>query len=379
VKILKLCVFPNDPLLSYLKKGEIKPRYFNPKNMFDEIHVISLFDSDAKPEHVKDLAGDAVLKIHTVGKTNILNVKLKKKKVVNLIREIKPDIIRSYNPLLQGWLATKVGKELGIPVVISLMGDYDRDLRHHAKQNKNWINYLKLKYSRNTLECFSIKNADEVIIIYEFIRKYAESLNAKNINLIYNKIDLTKFSPDVKPAIVESKPIIICVGRLMKEKNQEILIRAIKDMDVILLLIGDGPQYLELVSLVEKLDLKQKVRFERSIPNNEINSYYTSAKVFALPIKYGGFAIPALEAAASGIPVVLPKQEFDSKPEIIEKFAMLVDNTPESFQKVIKEILANESLRNQMIKNGLDTVKNISGDLMEEKEKNMYLKIIAKK
>lgn len=379
VKILKLCVFPNDPLSSYIKKGEIKSRYFNPKNMFDEIHVISLFDSDAKPEHVKDLAGDAVLKIHIVGKTNILNVKLKKKKVVNLIKEIKPDVIRSYNPLLQGWLATKAGKELGIPVVISLMGDYDRDLRYHAKQNKNWINYLKLKYSRKYLEYFSIKNADEIIIIYEFIRKYAESMNAKNINLIYNRIDLSKFSPDVKPVIVESKPIIICVGRLMKEKNQEILIHAIKDLDVILLLIGDGPQYSELVSLVGKLDLKQKVRFERSIPNNEINRYYTSAKVFALPIKYGGFAIPTLEAAASGIPVILPKQEFDSKPEIIEKFAMLIDNTPDSFQKAIKEILSNELLRNQMIKKGLDTVNNISGDLMEEEEENLYLKIIVKK
>lgn len=376
--MLKLCVFPNDPLLSYLKKGEIKPRYFNPKNIFDEIHVISLFDSDAKSEQVKDLAGDAIFKIHTIGKTNILNVNLKKRKVINLIKEIKPDVIRSYNPLLQGWLATKAGKKLEIPVIISLMGDYDRDLRHHAKQNKNWVSYFKLKYSRNTLEKFSIKNANEVIIIYEFIRKYAEDLNAKNINLIYNKIDLSKFSPDVKPAIFESKPVIICVGRLMKEKNQEVLIHAIKDLDVVLLLIGDGPQYSELISLVEKLDLKQKVRFERSIPNNEINGYYTSAKVFALPIKYGGFAIPALEAAASGIPVVLPKQEFDSKPEIIEKFAMLIDNTPDAFQKAIIEILSNESLRNQMIKNGLDTVKGISGDLMEEKEKNLYLKIIAK-
>ena len=46
----KLCVFPNDPLKSYFKKGEIKPRYFNPKNIFDEVHVISLFDDDIESE-----------------------------------------------------------------------------------------------------------------------------------------------------------------------------------------------------------------------------------------------------------------------------------------------------------------------------------------
>lgn len=375
---MKLCVFPNDPLESYLKKGEIKPRYFNPENLFDEVHVLSLFDSDTIPENVKELAGNAKLEIHVIGKTNLLNVKSKEKKVMGLIKKINPDVIRSFNPLLQGWLATKIGKKLEIPVIISLMGDYDRDLRYHARKNGKWIDYLKLKYTRNTLEMFSIRNADEIIIIYEFIRKYAENLGGKNINLIYNKIDLSKFSPEVAPKIIEKKPIIICVGRLMKEKNQECLIHAIKDLDVILLLVGDGPQYLELFNLVEKLDLKQKVRFERSIPNNEINAYYTSADIFALPIKYGGFAIPALEAAASGIPVILPKQKFDSNPEIIEKFAMLVDNTPDSFQKAIKEILSNESLKNKMIKAGIETVKSISGDLMEKKEKELYLKIISK-
>ena len=50
---MKLCVFPNDPLLSYYKKGKIKERYFNPKNISNEIHIISLFDSDINEEKVK--------------------------------------------------------------------------------------------------------------------------------------------------------------------------------------------------------------------------------------------------------------------------------------------------------------------------------------
>ena len=45
---MKLNVFPNDPLKSYLEKGEIKPRYFNPIDLFDEIHVTSLFESDVE-------------------------------------------------------------------------------------------------------------------------------------------------------------------------------------------------------------------------------------------------------------------------------------------------------------------------------------------
>ena len=123
---IKLCVFPNDPLSAYQEKGEIKPRYFNPKNIFDEIHVISLFDSDTNEEAVREVAGSATIKIHVVGKTNLLNLKSKKKEIAKIIKKINPDIIRSYNPLLQGWLATKVGKEMNVPVVISLMGSFGK-------------------------------------------------------------------------------------------------------------------------------------------------------------------------------------------------------------------------------------------------------------
>jgi len=147
---MKLCVFPNDPLIAYHKKGEIKPRYFNPKNIFDEIHVISLFDSDIEEDKVKMVAGKAKFKIHTVGKVNLLNRKSKKKKIIELIKKINPDIIRAYNPLLQGWMAAQIKKELGIPLVISLHGDYDRDRRHFAKKNKKYVEYLKLLYSKNT-------------------------------------------------------------------------------------------------------------------------------------------------------------------------------------------------------------------------------------
>ena len=373
----KLCVFPNDPLKVYYEKGEIKPRYFNPKNLFDEIHVISLFDLDIE-EEVKIVAGDAVLKVHAVGKVNLLNKNLKKKQIINLIREINPDILRSYNPLLQGWLSAQVKKELGIPLVISLHGDYDRDRRYFARKNKDYKTYLKLLYSRKTLEPFSLKNADEVIIIYDFIQNYAKKMGAKNINLIYNRINLSQFSPQVQPAFKSTKPVVICVGRLIKEKNQECLIKAIKDLDVSLLIIGNGLEYENLIKLSKKLGVKDRVRFETSIPNEKIQEYYAASTVFALPIKYGGFAIPALEAAASGLPVILPRQEFDPNPEIIKDFAMLVENNPESFRDAILKVISDNKLRKKMIDSGLDITQKINSDVMEEKEKDLYLKLLEK-
>ena len=62
---MKLCVFPNDPLKEYFKKGEIKDRYFNPNNIFNEIHVISFTDSEIDEESIKkivDKQGDSIHK-----------------------------------------------------------------------------------------------------------------------------------------------------------------------------------------------------------------------------------------------------------------------------------------------------------------------------
>ncbi len=269
-------------------------------------------------------------------------------------------------------------EKLKIPLVISLHGDYDRDRRHFAKKNKDYKSYFKLLYSKKTLESFALKNSDEVIIIYEFLRKYAKKMGAKNINLIHNRIDLSQFMTNVKPAFKKDKPVIICVGRLIKEKNQECLIKAIKELDVFLEIIGDGVEYENLVKLTKDLGIQEKVNFERSIPHERIQEYYAAADLFVLPIKYGGFAIPSIEAAASGLPVILPKQEFDSNPDIISDYALLVENNPESFKKAISDVLSNEDLRKKLVENGLRVSKEINSDIMEEKEKELYLKLLEK-
>ena len=54
---MKLCIFPNDPIASYEEKGEIKDRYFNPMELFDEVHIISLIEKDIEELKVQSLVG----------------------------------------------------------------------------------------------------------------------------------------------------------------------------------------------------------------------------------------------------------------------------------------------------------------------------------
>ena len=92
---MKLCIFPNDPIIAYFEKGEIKERYFNPNNIFDEIHVISFIEKDVEESKVQKIAGDAKLVIHSMGKINLKNRKKHLPKILELVDKINPDIIRA--------------------------------------------------------------------------------------------------------------------------------------------------------------------------------------------------------------------------------------------------------------------------------------------
>ena len=160
---MKICIFPNDPIKAYFEKGEIKNRYYNPNNLFDEVHFISLTEHDIEENKVQKLVGNANMKIHSVGKISLMNRNKEIKKIFEIIKEIKPDALRAYNPLLEGWLAAKCAEKFNIPLFISLHTQYDHN-RQLAKKN-NFKKYLAMKYTEKFIEPFVLQTANKITII----------------------------------------------------------------------------------------------------------------------------------------------------------------------------------------------------------------------
>ena len=374
---MKLCVFTNDSILSYYNKGEIKEGYYNPGNYFNEIHVISLFDEEIQEDKVKKLAGKAILKIHKLGKANLSNYKSFEKKVISLVSTINPCLIRAFNPRVQGWLAAKTSLKLKIPLIISLHTNYNQQI-DQAKKNQNFFRYLKLKYAASKLEKFSLQNSNAVICVYQFIVPYAKKSGAKNIHVIYNKVNTEKFSPNVKKKFDSDKPTILSVGRLIDQKNHRYLIEAMKDTDARLLIIGDGPNFQVLTKMINKLELSKQIEIIKKIPNEELPSYYTSCDVYSQPMEnLGGIPIPVLEAMACGLPIVMSKHSSEYT-EIIDDAVMFVENNPESFSKAFSKIFSNPEFKKELENKSLKIISQINGEIMEEKELNLYKSLIEK-
>ena len=142
---MKLCIFPNDPIQAYYDKGEIKERYYNPQNVFSEIHFITLIDQDIESSKIQVIGGKAKIVIHSVGKINIKNRNNHLEDVIAIVKEIQPDVVRAYNPFIEGWLAAKCAKELKIPFLLSLHTQYDSN--RQILKKTNFKKYLALKYT----------------------------------------------------------------------------------------------------------------------------------------------------------------------------------------------------------------------------------------
>ncbi|MGB5036521.1 MAG: glycosyltransferase, partial [Blastocatellia bacterium] len=100
--------------------------------------------------------------------------------------------------------------------------------------------------------------------------------------------------------------VVITVGRLIYYKGFDVLVRAMKDVNGTLLVVGDGPLRAELEAQALSLGISDRVHFLGEIHNRDIAAYYHASDVFALAsvARSEAFGIVQLEAMACGLPVV---------------------------------------------------------------------------
>jgi glycosyltransferase involved in cell wall biosynthesis len=376
--MLKLVVFASDSLKTYYNKGEIKERYFNPNNYFDEVHFISLNDEEVEEDKVQKLVGKAKIKIHVVGKWNIYAPlglwNSYRKKILRLIRDIDPAAIRAYDPLLPGYLAVYCGRKLNIPSIISLHADFDEERKYNRQFGL--LKYLKFYWYSKMFENDSLQGTDKIMCVTEFLTNYAKKYGAKpdSIEVIYNRVDTDRFRRGDR---LHDEPVrIICVGRQNKQKNQQCLIKAIKDLPVELLLIGDGDEHENLVALAKELGIETKVKFIKSVPHSEIHKYYADSDIFAIATDHEGMCIPLVEAMASSLPVVVTDKE--PLPEVVGDAGFLVQRNPEAFKATFKYLLEHPELRAEFGLRGRLRSMDFDTKVIEEKEAKMYDDLINK-
>jgi len=217
---------------------------------------------------------------------------------------------------------------------------------------QNNLNKVENKniYSKKSLE----NNFDFVIAnsngIYNDIRKRL-NMSTKKLKLCYNPVDLEKVISLSKQKIIENKfsdrPYIVSVGRAVEQKRFDRLIDSFEmfclDYNVDLVIVGDGELLSNLVSIVEKKSLSDRVFFTGNLSNPY--PVISNALMFVCSSQYEGLPTAMIEAMALGIPIVSTPCEYGPL-EILNygEFGVLSDGmSPKALERAIRVLLESDS------------------------------------
>jgi len=155
---------------------------------------------------------------------------------------------------------------------------------------------------------------------------YTQKLMAENgIESITlpSPIDTGRFKPNRNGADVRRllgigrKKVIATVGRIVKEKNYDFLLRVAertRDWDALFLVVGKGPYLAELKHKARLRGIVDRFLFAGFVPDSDLVDHYNAADCFVFPSRFETQGLVALEALSCGKPVCVmgntPMQEL---------------------------------------------------------------------
>ncbi|HEY7355128.1 MAG TPA: glycosyltransferase family 1 protein, partial [Ktedonobacterales bacterium] len=139
----------------------------------------------------------------------------------------------------------------------------------------------------------------------------------------------------------------------------------------------NGWRYEEVYEVVNRLGLKNEVRFLGHVTDLDLILLYSMADVVALPSLYEGFGFALLEAMACGAPVVC--SNAGALPEVAGDAALLVNPTDtDALGTMLLRLLRNPKLRSLLSKKGQARAAKFTWEACAQEHLKLYEEVIQK-
>lgn len=295
------------------------------------------------------------------------------KKIKNLIEKLKPDVVHVHGTYPPYSIIPLITEKY--PIVITLHGIVSIESNYSIRNKVLLRNIIYRK-----LEKQAIKQADRLIAVSPSIREICLKMGSSpsKIALIPNGIVIEEYEVESKNPI---SPSILYIGRLVKIKGIDILVKALPIIkgsypNIKLYIAGMGGQYNKINSLVKRLDLTENVVFLGNVFGSEKRCLIASTDILVTPSRYEAFGIVILEAMASGKPVVasdvggIPYIVDDGKTGLLFK-----DGDIDELAKNVLNLLTDKSTRLNMGRAGKEKAKLFSWEEIADETVKVYREI----
>lgn len=253
-----------------------------------EVLVLNPFDEDPASSALATLLGDAY---HARARPRVAGLPAARRWLRLELEAFRPALTHTHLFHALALVATLPRAVTGPRVLSQQHGDYFgwRGRRLHRTVDR----FAERRFDR-VAPC---SHAVERVLLEDF------RLDPSRIEVIHNGWSGTPRPRESDPL----HPTVVCVANLRAEKNHETILRAFAATrgvvpEARLVLVGDGPRAKELRVVVERLGLRDAVRFAGAV--DDVWSELAAADVFALSSAFEPLGIVVMEAMAAGLPVV---------------------------------------------------------------------------
>ena len=288
-------------------------------------------------------------------------------RIFNYARKKKIKLIHS-NTSRAALYSGPVAKILGIPLI--------------------W--HVRIPHSDKLLDRFLVPFTSRIITVSRIVKRRFAWLKKDKVKIIYNGVDIQKFSPGLAQDNVREKfninikdIVIGTVGRLSTEKGFEYLISAIREVvnvyprtKVLIVGNGDDRYHVSLQAKVKDLELSSHIIFVGFY--EDVPQILRCMDIFSLPSLSEGFNRSLLEAMACGLPVVATA--VGGNVEIVQDGVsglLVPPGNPEALTSAVTELMKDKEKARKMGLEGQRLVEeNFSIEKNVEKIEELYLQIL---
>lgn len=286
----------------------------------------------------------------------------------------RPDVLHLHAPFFLGWTAARLARRLGVPCVATYHTDFIGYVRYYGGHF-----LIPLLRWHNRL----VYNACAVTLVpSRTMQRTLQAEGIRNTRVLPHGVDTAAFHPRFhsaawRRAFGAEKCILLCVGRLVWEKNLALLAQALPALlarfpQVVLVFVGTGPAREAL-----QRQLPQ-AHFLGYLAGNALATAYASSDALVFPSATETFGNVTLEAMASGLPCLVA--DAGGSADLVEHGVTglrFVPTSADSLTEQMSELVGNASQRQRMGQQALAYAQTQDWDRVLGQQQAIYDELIA--